>query len=98
MNLIQRYKDVLAVTIVIRLDKVLAERKMKLNELAEIINISNVNLSNLKTGKVRAIRFSTLDAICQTLNCQPGEILEYVEPPKKINNKQEENFISPIVY
>lgn len=83
MNLIQRYKDVLAVTIVIRLDKVLAERKMKLNELAEIINISNVNLSNLKTGKVRAIRFSTLDAICQTLNCQPGEILEYVEPSKK---------------
>ena len=51
---------------------------MKLNELAETIGISNVNLSNLKTGKVRAIRFSTLDAICKTLNCQPGDILEHV--------------------
>ena len=50
---------------------------MKLNELAETIGISNVNLSNLKTGKVRAIRFSTLDAICEALNCQPGDILEY---------------------
>jgi len=66
------------VTIIIRLDRILVERKIKLNELAERIGISNVNLSNLKTGKVRAIRFSTLDAICKTLNCQPGEILEYV--------------------
>ena len=65
-------------TIIIRLDRILVERKIKLNELAERIGISNVNLSNLKTGKVRAIRFSTLDAICKTLNCQPGEILEYV--------------------
>ena len=64
--------------IVIRLDRILVERKMKLNELAEKIGISNVNLSNLKTGKVRAIRFSTLDAICKTLNCQPGDIIEYV--------------------
>ncbi|MCB8818560.1 helix-turn-helix domain-containing protein [Desulfosporosinus shakirovi] len=64
--------------IIIRLDRILVERKMKLNELAEKIGISNVNLSNLKTGKVRAIRFSTLDAICKTLNCQPGDILEYV--------------------
>lgn len=63
--------------IIVRLDRILVERKMKLNELAEIIGISNVNLSNLKTGKVRAIRFSTLDAICKTLNCQPGDILEY---------------------
>jgi len=66
------------VAIVIRLDRILVERKMKLNELAEKIGISNVNLSNLKTGKVRAIRFSTLDAICKTLNCQPGDIIEYV--------------------
>ena len=64
--------------IIIRLDRILVERKIKLNELAEKIGISNVNLSNLKTGKVRAIRFSTLDAICKTLNCQPGDILEYV--------------------
>ena len=64
--------------IVIRLDRILVERKMRLNELAETIGISNVNLSNLKTGKVRAIRFSTLDAICEALNCQPGDILEYV--------------------
>lgn len=64
--------------IIIRLDRILVERRIKLNELAEKIGISNVNLSNLKTGKVRAIRFSTLDAICKTLNCQPGDILEYV--------------------
>lgn len=63
--------------IVIRLDRILVERKIKLNQLAETIGISNVNLSNLKTGKVRAIRFSTLDAICEALNCQPGDILEY---------------------
>lgn len=68
----------IAVAIIIRLDRILVERKMKLNELAESIGISNVNLSNLKTGKVRAIRFSTLNAICRTLNCQPGDILEYV--------------------
>ena len=52
---------------------------MKLNELADNIGISIVNLYNLKTGKVRAIRFSTLDAICRTLNCQPGDILEYAD-------------------
>lgn len=76
-NLIQHCKDVFHLAIIVRLDRILVERKMKLNELAEIIGISNVNLSNLKTGKVRAIRFSTLDAICKTLNCQPGDILEY---------------------
>ncbi len=65
--------------IIIRLDRVLADRKMRLNELAEIVGISNVNLSNLKTGKVRAIRFSTLDAICKALKCDVGDILEYVE-------------------
>ena len=63
--------------IVIRLDRVLADRKMKLNDLAARVGISNVNLSYLKTGKVRAIRFSTLDAICRELKCQPGDILEY---------------------
>lgn len=63
--------------IVLRLDRVMADRKMSLNELAAKVGISNVNLSNLKTGKVKAIRFSTLESICQVLDCQPGDILEY---------------------
>lgn len=65
--------------IIIRLDRVLADRKMKLNELASLVGITNVNLSYLKTGNVRAIRFSTLNAICKVLKCQPGDIIEYVE-------------------
>lgn len=65
--------------IVVRLDRVLADRKMALGELADIVGISNVNLSNLKTGKVKAVRFSTLDAICKALDCQPADILEYQE-------------------
>lgn len=65
--------------IIIRLDRMLADRKMRLNDLAALVGISNVNLSYLKTGKVKAIRFSTLDAICKVLHCQPGDILEYVE-------------------
>ena len=63
--------------IILRLDRVMADRKMSLNELSERVGISNVNLSNLKTGKVKAIRFSTLDAICDVLDCQLGDILEY---------------------
>ena len=65
--------------IVLRLDRVMADRKMSLNELSEHVGVSNVNLSKLKTGKVSAIRFTTLCAICKTLNCQPGDILEYVD-------------------
>ena len=65
--------------IVIRLDRVLADRKMRLNDLAAQVGISNVNLSYLKTGKVKAIRFTTLEAICRVLQCQPGDILEYTE-------------------
>ncbi|HKL10110.1 MAG TPA: helix-turn-helix transcriptional regulator [Clostridia bacterium] len=65
--------------IIIRLDRILADRKMKLNELASLIDLSPVNLSNIKTGKIKAIRFSTLDAICKNLECQPGDILEYVD-------------------
>lgn len=65
--------------IIIRLDRVLADRKMRLNDLAVQVGISNVNLSYLKTGKVKAVRFSTLDAICKVLKCQPGDILEYIE-------------------
>ena len=60
--------------IVLRLDRVMADRKISLQELAEEVGISNVNLSNIKTGKVRAIRFSTLEAICRVLQCQPGGI------------------------
>jgi len=63
--------------IVLRLDRVMADRKMSLNELAEKVGISNVNLSNIKTGKISAIRFSTLDGICKALRCQPGDVLEY---------------------
>ncbi len=63
--------------IILRLDRVMADRKISLNELAEKVGISNVNLSNIKTGKISAIRFSTLNAICEVLNCQPGDILEY---------------------
>jgi len=63
--------------IILRLDRVMADRKISLNELAQRVGISNVNLSNIKTGKVSAIRFSTLDAICRVLNCQPGDILEH---------------------
>ncbi len=66
-------------SIIIRLDRVLADKKMKLNELANLIEISPVNLSNIKTGKIKAIRFSTLDAICKHLDCQPGDILEYID-------------------
>lgn len=65
--------------IILRLDRVMADRKISLNELAERVGITNVNLSNLKTGKVKAIRFSTLNAICRELHCQPGDILEYQE-------------------
>ena len=63
--------------IIVRLDRVMADRKMSLNELSEKVGISNVNLSKLKTGKANAIRFSTLEAICKALSCQPGDILEY---------------------
>ena len=65
--------------IILRLDRVMADRKMSLNELSERVGVSNVNLSKLKTGKVSAIRFSTLNAICKALKCQPGDILEYTE-------------------
>ena len=57
----------------------MADRKMSLNELSEKVGISNVNLSKLKTGKASAIRFTTLNAICRALDCQPGDILEYQE-------------------
>ncbi len=63
--------------IVVRLDRVMADRKLSLNQLSLLVGISTVNLSNLKTGKARAVRFSTLDALCRALRCQPGDLLEY---------------------
>ena len=63
--------------IILRLDRGMADRKMSLNELSKKVGIANVNLSKIKTGKVSAIRFSTLNAICKALDCQPGDILEY---------------------
>ena len=64
--------------IIVNLDVMMAKRKISLNELSEKVGLTLSNLSILKTGKAKAIRFSTLDAICQVLNCQPGDILEYV--------------------
>lgn len=63
--------------IIIRLDRIMADRKISLNDLAEKIEMTNVNLSNLKTGKMKGIRFETLNALCEALDCQPGDILEY---------------------
>ena len=69
--------------IILRLDRVMADRKMSLNELSARVGVANVNLSKLKTGKVSAIRFSTLEAICAALDCQPGDILVYVPEEKQ---------------
>ncbi len=67
--------------IVINLDVQMAKRKMKLNELSDLVGISAQNLSVLKTGKARAIRFSTLEKLCQALECTPGDLIEYRKPP-----------------
>ena len=64
--------------IIVNLDVVMAKRKMSLNELSEKVDLTLSNLSILKTGKAKAVRFSTLEAICKALNCQPGDLLEYV--------------------
>lgn len=63
--------------IILRLDRVMADRKISLNELSEKVGVANVNLSKMKNGKISAIRFSTLEALCEVLECQPGDILEY---------------------
>ena len=65
--------------IVLNLDKVMKERGVKLKDLASKIGLTDTNLSNIKTGKISAIRFSTLNALCKELNCQPADILEYCE-------------------
>lgn len=77
--------------IVLHLDRVLAERKMSSRDLSRLIGISEVNVSRLKTGKASAVRFSTLDALCRELECQPADLLEYVadesqEPPEGIHS------------
>jgi len=76
------------VTIITRLDVMLAKRKMSSKDLAERVGITNQNLSILKTGKARAIRFSTLESICNALQCQPGDIFEY-----KVNETRKENHV-----
>jgi putative transcriptional regulator len=73
--------------IVVNLDVMMAKRKISLNELSERVDLTLSNLSILKTGKAKAIRFSTLDAICKTLDCQPGDILEYVNDEKRTTNR-----------
>ena len=70
--------------IIVNLDVMMAKRKMSLNELSEKVDLTLANLSILKTGKAKAVRFSTLEAICKALNCQPGDILEH------INDKREQ--------
>lgn len=69
--------------IIVNLDVMMAKRKMSLNELSEKVDLTLSNLSILKTGKARAVRFSTLEAICKVLECQPGDILEYVKEESK---------------
>lgn len=69
--------------IVVNLDVMMSKRKISSNELAEIVEITPANLSILKTGKAKAIRFSTLDKLCEALDCQPGDILEFVPNEKE---------------
>lgn len=69
--------------IIINLDVMLARRKMSVTELSQRVGITMANISILKNGRAKAIRFSTLEAICQTLNCQPGDILEYQPDPEQ---------------
>lgn len=71
------YPKVIAMPIVVNVDVMMAKRKMSLNELSQKVDITLANLSILKTGKAKAVRFSTLEAICKALDCQPGDLLEY---------------------
>ena len=73
--------------IIVNLDVIMAKRKVSLNELSERVDLTLSNLSILKTGKAKAIRFSTLDAICKALDCQPSDILEYVNDEKRTSNQ-----------
>lgn len=73
--------------IILRLDRVMADRKVSLKDLAESVGITNVNLSRIKTGKINAIRFSTLNSICEALECTPGDILEFI-PEDELDEKK----------
>ena len=73
--------------IIVNLDVMMAKRKMSLNELSEKVGLTLSNLSILKTGKAKAIRFSTLEVICNVLDCQPGDILEYVNDQQKTTTR-----------
>jgi putative transcriptional regulator len=73
--------------IIVNLDVMMAKRKISLNELSERVDLTLSNLSILKTGKAKAIRFSTLDAICKALDCQPGDLLEYVNGEERTTNR-----------
>jgi len=73
--------------IIVNLDVMMAKRKMSLNELSDKVGLTLSNLSILKTGKAKAIRFSTLETICNVLDCQPGDILEYVNDEQKTTNR-----------
>ena len=73
--------------IIVNLDVMMAKRKISLNELSERVDLTLSNLSILKTGKAKAIRFNTLDAICKALDCQPGDLLEYVNNKEKTTNQ-----------
>ena len=73
--------------IIVNLDVMMATRKISLNELSERVDLTLSNLSILKTGKAKAIRFSTLEAICKALDCQPGDILEYVNDKKRTSSR-----------
>ena len=74
-------------SIIVNLDVMMARRKISLNELSERVDLTLSNLSILKTGKAKAIRFSTLEAICKALDCQPGDILEYVNDENRTTNR-----------
>lgn len=73
-------------SIIVNLDVMMAKRKMSLNELSNKVDLTLSNLSILKTGKAKAIRFTTLEAICKALDCQPGDILEYTDEAKATNH------------
>lgn len=75
--------------IIVNLDVMMAKRRMPSGELASKIGLSQANLSILKTGKARAVRFSTLEAICKALDCQPGDILEYTDDSKEVDSNGE---------
>ena len=83
--------------IIVNLDVVMAMRKMSSGELAEIVGISQANLSILKTGKAKAVRFSTLEAICKALDCQPGDILEYRDTLQHLRNRRKCSVTGPRV-